>query len=69
MSEQLRRYRVEWHTSPSPGATYYQGETDVWAEDDEDAISRAKQEIHRRMFPDYRTSSHICIDSVARTRN
>lgn len=66
MSEELKQYKVQWHTSPSPGAVYYNGEVKVWAEDDEDAEQRARAEVHRRMFPDYRTASHIVIDEVRR---
>lgn len=58
------KYIIEWHTRPGIGATYYDGKTTVWAEDDEDARNRAQREIHRT-FGEY-PLSHIVITSVSR---
>lgn len=60
----LNRFNVKWHTSPSPGATFYRGQIDVWAEDAEDAEMRAPEEVRRRMFQDYSSSNHIVVEKI-----
>jgi hypothetical protein len=47
MSDRLSKYRVWMHTKPGVGVTRYEGKVDVFAEDEEQAIQRAKREAYR----------------------
>lgn len=61
LSQVMRRWRVEYHTKPSPALSYYEGEKYVYAEDSDSAEDTARREL-TRSSPDYRGS--IIIDSV-----
>lgn len=41
------KYRVHMHTGRAPGVTYYDGHVDVYAEDEAQAIDRARSEAFR----------------------
>jgi len=43
----VKLYRVEYHTTPSPGITYYKSYIEVWARDKEHAQERALLELNR----------------------
>lgn len=66
MEDQLNKYKVDYHTKPGVGSTYYEGSITVFAEDDEQAAERAQREVQRNAFRDY-NRSHIVIDSVTRS--
>ena len=52
-------YRVHLSSKPAPGSTYYSGYVDVFATDEEDAISRAITKLKRGAFPERNSSSWI----------
>lgn len=56
-------YRVHLSSVPAPGSTYYSGYVDVFAADEDDAISRAITKLKRGAFPERNSSSWI-IDDV-----
>jgi hypothetical protein len=63
MSDDYRKWDVEWATQIGPGATFYSGTETVWAEDKEQAAERAQREVHRRAFRDF-NQGHIRIKTV-----
>lgn len=63
MAEHYRKFRVWMHSPPSPGWTYYDGKVDVFADDDEQAIERARRELKRGAFFDRPESSWV-VDRV-----
>ncbi len=65
MNEQLNRYEVKWQTKTAPACTFYKGKHQVWAEDDEEAVRIAQNEIQRNMFREF-SPEHIIITQVTR---
>ena len=59
MSDHYKKFRVFMHSSPGIGWEFYRGKVDVFADDTEQAIDRAKQELKRGAFPDRPSSSWI----------
>jgi hypothetical protein len=49
---EMHRYRVHLRSVPSPAWTFYEGYVDVWADDSEDAVERALNELRRTSFRD-----------------
>lgn len=46
-NEKMDKYEVKYHTTPSPGLTFYQGTVEVFADDDHNAEKRAVRELCR----------------------
>lgn len=55
----MNRYLVFWQTKPSPGFSFYKGDERVWADNEEDAQYIALREVNRRLFPEYKSISHL----------
>ena len=48
----MSRYRIQLHSEPSPGWTFYDGHVDVTAESTADAIDNALDKLKRGAFRD-----------------
>lgn len=43
--EHYHVYRVEYHTQPTPGLMFYQGATTVFADNEDEALDRARHKL------------------------
>ena len=57
-----QRWSVYWHTATGPAVTFYRGTVNVYADDRDEAVRRARREL-QRVAPDWRDSS-IVIERV-----
>ena len=55
------RYKIKWHTKPSPAHTFYDGTKRAWGENDGQAEERAIREL-KRVYPHH----EIVVDSITR---
>lgn len=63
--DELKRYRVYMHTTPSPGLYYYEGHVDVVAEDEDSAGPAAIAKARNGAFKDYGPNCFM-IDRIER---
>jgi hypothetical protein len=52
MNDQYPAFTVFWQVRGSMAHPQYSGKVTVFAEDEDDAESRARRDVHRNIFPD-----------------